>query len=100
MVLLLVAAYAALGIFFAILYVASIAPRRDPALRDSPARVRLLLVPAAAALWPFDFAQLNKAGCLGVLGLAVVVGVSVYVGAALWLRAPEVGWLKRRRPAG
>jgi len=50
--LLLLAAYAAIGLLFAILYATRLAPARDPALRASPAHVRLLLVPAAAALWP------------------------------------------------
>jgi len=51
-VLLLLAAYAAAGLLFALLYAAKIAPARDPALRASPIHVRALLIPAALALWP------------------------------------------------
>ncbi len=50
--LLVLAAYAAIGLLFAIVYATRLAPARSPALRTSPAHVRLLLIPAAAALWP------------------------------------------------
>jgi putative peptidoglycan lipid II flippase len=57
----------------------------------------LMAAAVAAVLSPFDVAGLDKAGCLGVLALAIAVGVVVVVGGAVGLRSPEVDWLRRRR---
>lgn len=50
--LLVLGAYLALGVVAGGIGVWFLAPRSDPALRHSPRSVRLLLWPAAAALWP------------------------------------------------
>lgn len=47
-----VAAYAGIGLVFALAFVAVGAAHIDPAARGMPWSVRLLLLPGAAALWP------------------------------------------------
>lgn len=45
-------AYLALGIAFGIAFITRGVDRIDPAMRISPARVRILILPGVAALWP------------------------------------------------
>jgi len=49
---LLVGVYALAGLVFAVAFVLRGAGRIDPVARKAPLRVRLLLAPGAAALWP------------------------------------------------
>ena len=48
-----VAVYSALGIFFAIAFVAVGLPRVDHAATNAPWGFRVLIFPGAAALWPW-----------------------------------------------
>jgi hypothetical protein len=49
----LFAAYAALGLFFALAFAARGASRLDPAAREGTLGFRIAIVPGAAAFWPF-----------------------------------------------
>jgi hypothetical protein len=51
-ILIIVAAYAVVGVLFAVPFVAFGAGRIDPAARSTPLGFRLLILPGAAALWP------------------------------------------------
>ena len=46
------AVYLAIGVLVGAVYLLRAAPRADPALADSAAHVRLLLLPGAVAVWP------------------------------------------------
>jgi hypothetical protein len=50
MIVLLV--YGALGLLFALVFIARIAPRLDPGAREGTWGFRLMILPGAAALWP------------------------------------------------
>ncbi len=50
--LLVILVYALAGLFFALYFLTRLAPKHDPALKSSPAHVRMLLIPGAIALWP------------------------------------------------
>ncbi len=60
-ILWLVAAYAAIGIVFALLFVWRGVERIDPAARGVPWSVRALLLPGAVALWPTLAARWRRA---------------------------------------
>ncbi len=51
------ALYAALGLFFAVVFVSAGLGSVDHAARDAPWTFRLLIVPGVAALWPWMLAK-------------------------------------------
>jgi hypothetical protein len=53
MALLAVALYGVAGLVFAMVFVSRGAARLDPAAQGMPLSARLLIVPGAAALWPW-----------------------------------------------
>lgn len=53
--------YAAIGLVFAVLFSMRGAARVDPAARSVPWSFRLLILPGAAALWPFMLARWVRA---------------------------------------
>lgn len=48
----LLGVYFVLGLLFAIAFILRIAPRLDPAAREGSWGFRLIILPAAVALWP------------------------------------------------
>lgn len=62
-ILLAFGAYGAIGLVFAGWFVAYGAGRLDAAARGMPLQVRLILLPGAAALWPYlAWCQLRSSG--------------------------------------
>lgn len=55
-------AYAALGVLFALAFVTRGLARVDPAARGVSPGLRLLLLPASAALWPWLLARWLRGG--------------------------------------
>ncbi|MEZ6317834.1 MAG: hypothetical protein R3B49_03625 [Phycisphaerales bacterium] len=55
--LMVVGAYAAVGVVFAIAFVLVGVKRVDPVAAHAPVRVRVLFLPGAAALWPMMLAK-------------------------------------------
>lgn len=51
-ILLTIAAYLAIGVLFALLFVIRGVERIDPAARSTSWVFRMLIIPGAAALWP------------------------------------------------
>ncbi len=60
--LIVLSAYLGVGAVFAAAFVAVGIGRVDPAARGAPWRVRLLLAPGSAALWPALAARWARAG--------------------------------------
>ena len=56
------AAYAALGMVFAIAFAAIGVGRVDPVAKDSRVSFRLIIIPGVAALWPLILARWIQAG--------------------------------------
>lgn len=53
LILILIAAYAVVGIVFAVPFVSYGAVQIDPNAKNAPVGFRLVIVPGSAALWPF-----------------------------------------------
>lgn len=60
LVVVVVLAYLAIGVVFAVPFVLVGVGRLDPVARGAPVRVRLLLLPGSAALWPLMAARVIR----------------------------------------
>jgi hypothetical protein len=59
--ILVIAIYATVGVLFAAAFVTCGVARIDPAAHNAPIGFRLLILPAAAALWPYLLRRWAKA---------------------------------------
>lgn len=62
LVVILLAAYAGIGLAFATVFVFRGVGRIDPVAREAPIGFRLLIIPGAAALWPVLALRWRAAG--------------------------------------
>jgi hypothetical protein len=60
----ILAAYAALGVLFAIVFCSVGAAKIDPAARSSGIGFRVMIFPGATALWPLLLTRWIRAGAL------------------------------------
>lgn len=59
-ILLATAAYAGIGVVFAIVFVTVAMKRLEPSAADGPVLFKLIILPAAAALWPYLAARMVR----------------------------------------